>query len=495
MRHLQRALPQGSARVRFVSSTLSQQARIQLKSRPFSSTSTTASASTTSSSFSTRTSKSAAGINQSKYSPSFRSETTELPKIVNRTPFYVALGLVGLGFWVGSIAVLANHQRQGTSIVRGTLFNVKYDTKARELLGEDIDFVNPKWPWISGTIAHLKGRVDIEYQVRGEKAEGRVHFVAIRPVRKWITADFTLTMPDGTVAPRVASVGSPSLRFAGPQHPRNVFARFNHSDITQRYADKLKRKAQEYVDRIVKGGPVAEGVQTIEELKAKVLPQTQTAFKKTQPLEDKSEVKATLQQSQKTQQNAQAAKAPSASSGQGSNPSLDKIIKLDLIADLPADDISKIWIQKHMDQEDTISAVVPAETYKKMLTRSRMYPVFLLPLSHNDGVEFHLMQFAFHQVMFTSLLEYQTHGENARPYMTITHYPELIESKGIVLMQGTVSTDPRVLTLDQAQVLTFGLQQYYVSDHPQKLKLLEDFHKRPQEFSHEKLIELTEISG
>jgi ATP synthase F1 complex assembly factor 1 len=105
------------------------------------------------------------------------------------------------------------------------------------------------------------------------------------------------------------------------------------------------------------------------------------------------------------------------------------------------------------------------------------------------------MQFAFHQVIFTSLLEYKTHGENARPFLTLTHYPELIDDKQVVLMHGVVSTNPKVLTLDQAQILTFGLQQYYVSDHPEKLQLLKDFHKRPEKFSHERLIELTEISG
>jgi len=120
---------------------------------------------------------------------------------------------------------------------------------------------------------------------------------------------------------------------------------------------------------------------------------------------------------------------------------------------------------------------------------------FLLPLSHEDGVEFYLLQFSFHQVIFTSLLEYKTHGENARPYLTLTHYPELIDDKGIVLMNGAVTTNPKVLTVDQAQILTFGLQQYYVSDHPEKVSLLHDFHKNPEKFSHERLIALTEISG
>ncbi|KAF9144971.1 hypothetical protein BGX30_010793 [Mortierella sp. GBA39] len=142
--------------------------------------------------------KSTSSLNQSQHSPQFKTQTTQLPNVTSRTPVFILAGILGVAFWAGSIAVAANHQRQGTSIVRGTLFGVKFDAKAQELLGDKIDFVNPSWPWISGTVAHLKGRVDIEFQVRGDKAEGRVHFVAVRPAKQWITTDFTLTMPDGT---------------------------------------------------------------------------------------------------------------------------------------------------------------------------------------------------------------------------------------------------------------------------------------------------------
>ncbi|KAG0315573.1 hypothetical protein BGZ99_007366 [Dissophora globulifera] len=241
-----------------------------------------------------------------------------------------------------------------------------------------------------------------------------------------------------------------------------------------------------------------EGVASVEELKAKLLPQTQTAFKKAAPQEpNESSTNATAATTGKVSESSNAtakSAAPKTVAPESGSHSLDKILKLDLVKDLDAESIGKIWIQKHLDQEDTISAVVPADTYKKMLSRSKEYPMFLLPLTHGDGVEFYLMQFAFHQVIFTSLLEYQTHRENARPFLTLTHYPELID-KGVVLMHGMVSTDPRMLTVDQAQVLTFGLQQYYVSDHKEKLQLLQDFHKRPEKFSHERLIELTEISG
>ncbi|KAK3828535.1 MAG: ATP11 protein-domain-containing protein [Benniella sp.] len=276
---------------------------------------------------------------------------------------------------------------------------------------------------------------------------------------------------------------SQSSKLATIAPGRIVFFRSNHVDYTQKYADKLKRKAQE------------EGVGTIDELKAKLLPTTQTAFKKAQPQEPKAVAVENKTEQAPRQASSTTAATTNASPYESSSPSLDKVMKLELLQDLSAEDIGKIWIQKHMDQEDTISAVVPAETYKKMLSRSKEYPMFLLPLSHDDGVEFYLMQFAFHQVVFTSLLEYKTHGTNARPFLTLTHYPELIDSKGIVLMSGSLLSDPRVLTIDQAQVLTFGLQQYYVSDNKDKLQLLQDFHKRPEQFSHQKLIELTEITG
>ncbi|KAF9111316.1 hypothetical protein BGX27_005104 [Mortierella sp. AM989] len=276
-----------------------------------------------------------------------------------------------------------------------------------------------------------------------------------------------------------------SSKLATIANGRFIF-RSKHIDYTQKYADKLKRKAEE------------EGVATLDELKAKLLPVTQTAFKNVKPHQDPTIATEQSHQEQ-VKNNATNTAASNATSskktGESGNPSLDKIMKLDLVKDLSADDIGKIWIQKHVDQEDTISAVVPAETYRKMLARSKEYPLFLLPLSHSDGVEFYFLQFAFHQVIFTTLLEYQTHGENARPFLTLTHYPELIDSKGIVLMNGAISTEPRLLTVDQAQILTFGLQQYYVSDHAEKLQLLKDFHKRPEQFSHEKLIALTEISG
>jgi ATP synthase F1 complex assembly factor 1 len=110
-----------------------------------------------------------------------------------------------------------------------------------------------------------------------------------------------------------------------------------------------------------------------------------------------------------------------------------------------------------------------------------------VPVPRDEGVEFFLLQFNYHQVMFTSLLEFKTKGEEARPYLTITHYPELISIKDIVLMKGEI-TDTKLLSIANAQYLAFVLQQFYVTGGASKIKLLETFHCKPQEFDYNDVI-------
>jgi ATP synthase F1 complex assembly factor 1 len=106
----------------------------------------------------------------------------------------------------------------------------------------------------------------------------------------------------------------------------------------------------------------------------------------------------------------------------------------------------------------------------------------------DEGVEFYLLQFNYHQVQFTSLLEYKSKGEEARPYLTISHFPELIKSKDIVLMKGEI-TDTKLLSVQNAQYLAFALQQFYVTGEDKKKKLLETFHTKPQEFDYNEIIQ------
>lgn len=187
---------------------------------------------------------------------------------------------------------------------------------------------------------------------------------------------------------------------------------------------------------------------------------------------------------------------------------MDSIVKLDLLLKEDNDKIVKIWTQYHCDK-DGIYAVIPVATYSKMYQTSQRYPLvrylcplkkfeklksskekkFILPLPQETGLEFFFLQFQSHQCNLTSLLEYKTKGENARPFLTITHYPELSESKGIVLMRGDINDKPKkMLTNSDAHYLAFALQQFYSTDDPHKIKLVRLFNILPEKFDYHKLI-------
>lgn len=52
---------------------------------------------------------------------------------------------------------------------------------------------------------------------------------------------------------------------------------------------------------------------------------------------------------------------------------------------------------------------------------------FVYALPRSGGYEFFVSQYSNHQVFFTSLLEYKTHGENARALVTLTNYIDLMK--------------------------------------------------------------------
>jgi cytochrome c oxidase assembly factor 1 len=64
-----------------------------------------------------------------------------------------------------------NYQRLSSSVVSGTLFMVRYDPRVIDLVGDKVDYAD-SWPWISGTVNHLKGKVNIAFDVTGSKGKG-----------------------------------------------------------------------------------------------------------------------------------------------------------------------------------------------------------------------------------------------------------------------------------------------------------------------------------
>jgi ATP synthase F1 complex assembly factor 1 len=125
--------------------------------------------------------------------------------------------------------------------------------------------------------------------------------------------------------------------------------------------------------------------------------------------------------------------------------------------------------------------------------------MFILPLPRDTGIEMHFLQFKFPEqnvthILFTSLLEYKTHGEYARPHTTVIHFEDLAEEKGIVLMRGEVESEQRGIGLADARTLVMGVQKWYGADEGSergrvRRGLIEEFSKGSDEFDIRKLMD------
>ena len=164
---------------------------------------------------------------------------------------------------------------------------------------------------------------------------------------------------------------------------------------------------------------------------------------------------------------------------------LSDLMKVDLIENKSKEEITEIWHQYHK-QKDCIAGVLTKEQFEKIFERGQKYNTFLLPLPRENGYEFIMIQFHGTEVHMTPLLWYQTHKENAPECLKMVHYTELMDSKSIVLMRGEY--DSKALTAAEAQCLANELQMYYSSDHPQRLRLLQTFTEKPDEFKHMDLV-------
>lgn len=167
------------------------------------------------------------------------------------------------------------------------------------------------------------------------------------------------------------------------------------------------------------------------------------------------------------------------------------------IRELPQKEIEALWRLRHANNPTHISAAIPLNTYKRIFTAARQNPQFILPLPRQQTSEeqpgeqsaeaaaaqttadIHFLQWAFHPpaeefprtlaetennhtstVIFTHLGAYQLHGAYAQPHTTVTHYLDLADDKGLVLMHGQVVPDRGVST-SEATWLVSCVQRFY----------------------------------
>ena len=159
-----------------------------------------------------------------------------------------------------------------------------------------------------------------------------------------------------------------------------------------------------------------------------------------------------------------------------------------------------MWRLRHASNPQSLCAVVPYSTYRRIESTARRHPQFILPIPREgEGAEIHFLQWAFptpttSTVLFTHLAEFKLRGEYAQPHTTVTHHLDIASEKDLVLLQGSV-TDGKGISVDEGKWLLMCLQKFYGGEEAQtreRKKLLEQFSQGDGGFKVEKLLEEAE---
>ena len=282
------------------------------------------------------------------------------------------------------------------------------------------------------------------------------------------------------------------VRFLATQHPSQV--------ILDKYREKLNRKAQN------------EGHESIDDLKSAYADQI-VAERKRDAVQYPIPTIPQAPETPVKQPNRDP--APPSASGKAAIQTLDEIVDVDKIRELPEKELTAVWRLRHANSPQKVCAVLSAEAYRAMEAMASKAPQFVLPVPHEtQGAEIHFLQWTFDAasktsaVLFTQLAEFKSRGEFAQPHTTITHHLDLVDDKGLVLMEGQ-TVDDRGVAPEHAKWLVMCLQRFYggweSSDAAldgerraradERKRLVEWFANGDERFSVEKLLEEAERIG
>eukprot|EP01112_Ceratiomyxa_fruticulosa_P006933 TRINITY_DN1788_c0_g1_i1.p1 TRINITY_DN1788_c0_g1~~TRINITY_DN1788_c0_g1_i1.p1 ORF type:complete len:250 (+),score=39.17 TRINITY_DN1788_c0_g1_i1:225-974(+) len=164
--------------------------------------------------------------------------------------------------------------------------------------------------------------------------------------------------------------------------------------------------------------------------------------------------------------------------------SLGEFTRLDLLKKETKENIEHIWNEYHKSKP-VVSAVIPTETWLKMKQRSKSNTFFVFPLPREKGYISILWQILDDMFLFTSLDQYKKMGKSAVPWLTVRHYTDLSEDKGVVLMRGDPNAE--VLTPLESQYLVNQLRIYLLDDI--KFKRMVTFNRHPNTFNFDEVLQ------
>lgn len=165
--------------------------------------------------------------------------------------------------------------------------------------------------------------------------------------------------------------------------------------------------------------------------------------------------------------------------------SLDQILKVPLVERESPEAITRIWREHHEMNPHILAEVVPYSQYQVLKHRSKECPMFVLPVFKNIGFQTVVLQFQTEHVLFTAMRDFKQKGEWASPQMSLSHYTEFAQNKGIVLMRG--ETNDTHINKAEGRDLARFMYKFYLDDNLYHT-FVEVFNKEPHRFNFEELI-------
>lgn len=117
---------------------------------------------------------------------------------------------------------------------------------------------------------------------------------------------------------------------------------------------------------------------------------------------------------------------------------LGEVTHVELLEKEEPDAIIKIWREYHEAKAGKLGVKLEPEVYRALEQRSNRCPLFVMPL-HKSPSRFRtlVMQIKMPYVSFTAIDEFRELQEAAAPVLVAAHYPELVDLKGLALVQAT----------------------------------------------------------
>jgi len=170
---------------------------------------------------------------------------------------------------------------------------------------------------------------------------------------------------------------------------------------------------------------------------------------------------------------------------------LDKIMKVELLADKTPEQITELW-KAYQTPRDSVFAVINAQYWSYISVMAQAFPTFIYPLPRdNNQWFFYVGQWGGNEINFTSLEHYKLNGPDAPVLLSMCHYPDLMESKGLCLMVGDV--DSSLIRKEDAHLLAMYVQYFHTEE--KGMNLVKKFSTAPQDFKYEDVIAAVETIG